>query len=336
MSEETITKPTPNSPAQTRRFRAGATIIVAVAAGIVLWLVLRDNGNSSNQAKISAVSPGQIRTLAASVNHPVFWVGPSRGSTYELTQQPSGTIIVRYLPPGVTIGTSKPYLSVATYPFSGAFAALQKVAKQKGNISLRVPNGGIATIADKYPNSVHVAYPGVDYQLEVYDPRAGKATSLVRAGRLVAVGNLQRPAATLPKHSAVTAAGLTRVAVSLHHPIYWLGRKPSFIYELTQGPGRNITVRYLPRGTKIGTATAYTAVGTYPFPGAYQAIKALVKKPNTAELKVPGGGVAVFNTSYPSSIHLAYPGSAFQVEVFDPSPKRAREFVTSGQVSTVG
>ena len=35
-------------------------------------------------------------------------------------------------------------------------------------------------------------------------------------------------------------------------------------------------------------------------------------------------------------IHVAYPGVPYQVEVFDPSPARARTIVSSGDVRAVG
>jgi hypothetical protein len=38
----------------------------------------------------------------------------------------------------------------------------------------------------------------------------------------------------------------------------------------------------------------------------------------------------------PTSVYLAYPESDYQIEVFDPSPTRAVELVTSGQVKQVG
>jgi hypothetical protein len=337
MSEESVAKPSPSSPVQTRRFRAGATIVLALAVGIIVWLVLRDNGGSSSHpSTITAASAGQIRTLAASVDHPVFWVGEKQGYTYELRRESDGTIIIRYLPHGVKLGTPKPYLSVATYPFPGAFAALKGVAKHKGTVSLSVPNGGIGTFPLSYPKSVHVAYPGVDYQLEVFDPSAGKAASLVATGQLLSVGGLKRGSAVAPKPTAITVTGLKSVAASVGHPIYWLGPRTRSTYELTRSPSGKIIIRYLPRGAKVGIQKPYTAVATYPFPRAFPAIQALAKQPNTAELKLPGGGLGVINNAYPKSIHLAYPSSSYQIEVFDPSPTRVRKLVTSGQVRTIG
>jgi len=118
----------------------------------------------------------------------------------------------------VKLGATKPYLSVATYPFPGAFAAIQAVAKRKDTVSLRVPRGGIGTLSKRYAQSVHVAYPDVEYQVEVYDPSPGTATSLVATGQIRAVGGLKLGAAVEAKPTAVTAAGLKSVAGSSDIP----------------------------------------------------------------------------------------------------------------------
>jgi hypothetical protein len=44
----------------------------------------------------------------------------------------------------------------------------------------------------------------------------------------------------------------------------------------------------------------------------------------------------VISKADPTSIHLAYPGSDYQVEVFDPSAAVARRVVSSGQLTTIG
>ena len=142
MNEESISKPAPKSPEQTRRFRIGALIVLGVVGALIVWLVVRHNGGSSSHpSNVTAASAAEIRTLAASVGHPVYWVGPKQGFTYEVTQQSNGTIIIRYLPQGVKLGSSTPYLSVATYPFGNAYAALQGVAQQKDERSVNVPGG---------------------------------------------------------------------------------------------------------------------------------------------------------------------------------------------------
>jgi hypothetical protein len=40
--------------------------------------------------------------------------------------------------------------------------------------------------------------------------------------------------------------------------------------------------------------------------------------------RVPGGGLAVWRTGQGTSVYVAYPRVRYLVEVFDPSPVRAR------------
>ena len=57
-------------------------------------------------------------------------------------------------------------------------------------------------------------------------------------------------------------------------------------------------------------------VGTYPYPGALAALKAV---PKAKTVNLAGGGVLVSTTADPRSVHLAYPGVDYQIEVYDPS-----------------
>jgi hypothetical protein len=325
--EETFAKPTPRSPVRIRRFRVGAVIVLALAAALIVWLILRDD-DSSSSSSARAVSVDQIRNLAASVGHPVYWVGSRDGVTYELTRQSNGTIIIRYLPQGAKVGDKKPYLSVATYPFPGAYPAIEKAARKGGSDSFKIPGDGLAVFAKRYPQSIHVAYPGASHQAEVYDPKRGAAAALLKSGELTALGTSGAQAAS--------RGDLRALARSVGHPIYWVGARRNFTYELIRASEGKIIIRYLPRGVKVGTQKPYLSVATYPFPGAFRAIEALAKKDTQTSIRSPDGGLAVFDKSYPKSIHLAYPGSEYQVEVFHPSANRVRNLVSSGKVSTIG
>jgi hypothetical protein len=339
MTDETVSRPA-RSSVRTRRFRAVALAGVLLAVAIILWLALRDTGGSSSSLSSSstAVSAEQIKTLAVSVRHPVFWVGPQTGYTYELTRTSKGSIFIRYLPDGAKVGAKDPYLTVATYPFPGAFDATRKLATQTGATAIPIAHHGVAVPSKNYPQSVHAAYPGVDYQVEIYDPTAGTATNLVTTGRLAAFGSLKpsTSGAQTAKATAASAADLKDLAKSLGHPIYWAGPKKGYTYELLHPPSGQVYIRYLPPGVAVGAPVPYLTVATYPFPSAYGAIQALTKRKGTETIKLSGGGLGEVDSKYPKSIHLAYPKSDYQVEVFDPSPARARRVVTSGQISPIG
>lgn len=317
------------------RFRFGAVIALALAAGFIAWLALRNN-NSSTAAQATAASVRQIKNLAASVQHPVFWLGPKRGYTYELTQTSDGKIFIRYLPSGTKVGANKPYLTVATYPFAGAYPAIQKQTRLKGAVSVKLAHGGLAVLDSRYPKSVHLAYPGVDYQVEVFDPTRARALRLVSAGQVAALGGLRTtPPAAAAKPTAASLADLKSLVNTLGHPIYWAGQKAGYTYELTQTSTGKVFVRYLPKGVKVGSKTPYLTVATYPVANAFADIQRAAKGNGSLTIKLKGGGLAVVDAQYPKSVHLAYPGSDYQVEVFDPSPARARR-VASDQVLAIG
>ena len=136
--------------------------------------------------------------------------------------------------------------------------------------------------------------------------------------------------------TATSLEELKSLARSLGHPIYWVGRRGGTTYELIRASGGKIIIRYLPKGVKVGTQKPYLSVATYPFPGAFRAIEALAKQDTQQAIRPPDGGLAVFDKSYPKSIHLAYPGSEYQIEIFHPSATQVRNLVTTGQVSTIG
>jgi hypothetical protein len=135
---------------------------------------------------------------------------------------------------------------------------------------------------------------------------------------------------------AATEDRLRSLSIDEGHPIYWIGAKANTTYELTRTSNGRIFIRYLPKGAPVGVDKAdYTIIGTYPVPNATGVLEGLAKNSDEQTLSVPGGGIAVYSTSQPTNVYVAYPGSNLQIEVFDPSADRARRIVTSGQVVPV-
>jgi hypothetical protein len=176
------------------RVPLGAVVALALAAGLIAWVVAgRDNSSTSpgptRVAGSSNVGPAAynargLRILAAKLNRPIYWAATKSGYTYEVTRTADGKIYVRYLPPGVKVGAKgSNYLIVATYPYRHAYRALKAVQDGKGH---RIRGGGLAVVQEGYPQSVHVAFPYENYQVEVYDP--SPKTSLK-----VALSGLVRP-----------------------------------------------------------------------------------------------------------------------------------------------
>ena len=316
------------------RIRVGALVALAFVAGLIVWLVVR-GGDSTTEPTQAAAAEGasvaRLQSVADALGHPIYWLGPKSGYTYELTQTKSGKVYVRYLPPGVKIGVDKPYLTVATYPFANAFATIRKQARARGAVSAKLAQGGVAVLDAAYPKSVHAAYPGLDYQVEVFDPTPAAAIQTVAAGHLAALGPGARAPATASA-SGASVADLRALARKLGHPIYWAGARPGYTYELSQNSAGAVFIRYLPPGVPVGTKAEYTTVATYPFPQALAAIRRVARGNNADQIKLGQGGLAVIDGAYPRSIHLAYPNSDLQIEVFSSSPAQVRRLVASHKI----
>jgi hypothetical protein len=143
---------------------------------------------------------------------------------------------------------------------------------------------------------------------------------------------------SLPKigaPAAVSQAQLHKLASSTNHPVYWAGKK-SGAYELTRTADGRIYIRYLPSASKVGDrAPNYLTIGTYPQKHAFASIRRAAARPGAFSLKIANGGLMVFNRTTPQSVYFGYPGSNYQVEVYDPSPQQARSLVVGGQITPI-
>jgi hypothetical protein len=332
MNQEIVRRHIAGGAGRSLRFRAGAAAILLAAVTVVVYLSLRTHTSSpaapQTTEKVSAVSVTGLETLARTLGHPIFWIGTRARTHYELTRYSNGNIAIRYLRTGAPIGAKASYLTVATYPFLNPYAALAALGHQHGSTPLALPDGGIAVLSNSEPDNVHAAFPGVNFQAEIYDPIPGEAKTLAATGKLRAIGiaDLSRAA------TVVTRAGLLSFAASVHHPIFWAGPESRMTYERRVSSTGQIYVRYLPKGVAAGAARPYLTVATYPFKGAYSAVLRLAQKKGADVIRLKNDGVAVVDQQDPRSIHLAFPKLNYQVEVFDPSSGVARRIVAANRI----
>ena len=146
-----------------------------------------------------------------------------------------------------------------------------------------------------------------------------------------------KPAPVRTLVTAATPAKLRALSSRTGHPIYWAGSKPKITYELTRTSNGRIYVRYLPKGVRVGDRrAAYLIVATYPVKDAYKAVRTAAKESGAVTFRIAHGGIGVYNQSAATNVYFAYPGSKYQVEVFDPNPSRARRLVKSGVIRPIG
>lgn len=168
---------------------------MVVAATMIAFLLLRGADDSASDGDDfgskpqgpEAASLDRLRDLANSVGHRVYWAGQQSGE-YELTVEHDGKIFIRYLAEGVPVGSRQvTSLTIGTYPFTDAFGTLQAVARQPGAITDQTPDGGFVVTNETNPTNVYIAYPGSDYQIEVYHPDAARALEIATSGAIAPI-----------------------------------------------------------------------------------------------------------------------------------------------------
>jgi hypothetical protein len=164
-----------------------------VALAVVVVLVVRsiaDGGDSSGDTTApEIVTLEELRDEANSTGEPIYWAGAQPNTELELSRPDKERIYVRYLTGDAEVGTKQTdFLTVGTYTFPGAAAALQKLSEKPGGVRASTAGGGIVYFDRNRPQNVYLAYPGVDIEIEVYDPDAKRALGLVASGQIVPVG----------------------------------------------------------------------------------------------------------------------------------------------------
>jgi hypothetical protein len=164
-------------------YRILPIVLLAIIVGVIVWLIVKGNDHQSSPSPpASAATLATVRSLPTQLGHDVYWAGRRTGVTYELTQV-NGNIYLRYLPAGVSVGDPRPnFLTVGTYPTRHAYSVLKRQSKRRGNRSRPAARGGLAVWSSQRPQSVYVAYPGSDLQVEVYAPSSRRALRLATSG----------------------------------------------------------------------------------------------------------------------------------------------------------
>lgn len=176
-----------------RRWTIPGSAIIAVAALAVLaiWFAVGyQNGDAPErhlQTDVAEISPAALQALARTLGHPIYWLGTRRNATYELATTSDGKLYLRYLAPGVRLGDPRGSLTVAMYPMQDPVATIEALKRQAGALPISIA-GGVGVYWPTQPNHLYAAFPGVDYQIEVYAPTPLLAQRLVAGGQLRAAG----------------------------------------------------------------------------------------------------------------------------------------------------
>jgi hypothetical protein len=186
------------SERSSERVRVTAVVAVAVAVGLLVWLLLirggdDDSTSASNQGpaeaqQISVVSESELLGALKGVGYPVYWAGPRVEVEYEVSRPSSDRTFIRYLPEGEEAGSEKQFLTVGSYRQPDALSRIQELGQEPGAVLVQAAGGGSAYAEGPEATSAYLSFPGVETQIEVFDPQGGEALKLIRSGAIVPVG----------------------------------------------------------------------------------------------------------------------------------------------------
>jgi hypothetical protein len=181
------------------RLRPTAVAAIAVAVVLLAWLLLfrggDDSGDSTAESQASAagqavsvVPESELLGALKGAGYPIYWAGPRSGVEYEVSRPSADRTYVRYLPEGEEAGSEEPFLTVGSYQQAEAIKEIRKLGQKPGAVLVQTAGGGSAYAEGPDATSAYLAFPGVDSQIEVFDPTGGQALRLIRSGAIVPVG----------------------------------------------------------------------------------------------------------------------------------------------------
>jgi hypothetical protein len=186
-----------------------ATVLIAGCGGSSPSKTTKTSTNGNGRliaGKPVAATQSQLLYYQNSVKHPVYWIGPFTGFSYELTETSNGDSYIRYLPAGVAVGGGEgDYTIIGTYPAANAYPALLKNIKTGNWTSHAVTYKGVAAWTSTHPHSVYLAYPKLSYLIEIYDPSPVNARKIALSGELEPIRS-NEVAVTLNTSSPTKAA----------------------------------------------------------------------------------------------------------------------------------
>lgn len=167
-----------------------AAVVAAIVTIAIVGLVALAGGDDDKPASSpqtvnppDPVAASELASLSESLGRPVYWAGSQGAKEFELTRQGEERIAIAY-PPAAGADPAAGRLTVATYKLDDAMDAVRRAARGGTAKLHRLPKGGLAVSDSARPTNVYLAYPKEPYQVEVFDPQAGRALELVLGGKV--------------------------------------------------------------------------------------------------------------------------------------------------------
>lgn len=126
-----------------------------------------------------ALSERELIDAVQKLGITAYWAGPVQDAKYTLAVPADGQAYVRYLPNGQGLDDSSPnYVVIATYTTTNAFNATQSAGNQSNGVSFINSDGAAVYYSKDTPTNVYVAYPNLNFQIEIFNPIAATALDI--------------------------------------------------------------------------------------------------------------------------------------------------------------
>jgi hypothetical protein len=172
-----------------------ANVSIWIAVSAVLGLVVGGGAIYLQQSAVSnenllaaqlngrvALEEAELRALIRDNNIVAYWSGPEQNCKYALIVNGSGQAFIRYLKDGMGIDdSSSNYRVIGTYPQADSFSITKAAGNQANAISFVNPDGAQVFYSKEFPANVYLAFPDVNYQIEIFDPENGVSLSIATA-----------------------------------------------------------------------------------------------------------------------------------------------------------
>ena len=156
-------------------------------SSLAIWLLEGcGGGDSSDDSTVAAeiVDANALKDRSEAQESPIYWAGEQEGTELELSVPEEGRTYVRYLTEGAPAGDPQPdFLTIGTYAFAGPIPALEELADKPGGVQRSAPGGGVVYFNRKASGSVYLAYPGQEFEIEVFDPDPAQGEGTRHLGR---------------------------------------------------------------------------------------------------------------------------------------------------------
>lgn len=191
--------------------RVGIGIVIAIVTFTLTWaitskrevkvLFIQPDGSSqtlttgaptnANSADLAtsgqvALTEAELQSAVKTLGGSIYWAGPMPNALYSLDHIASGQDLVRYLPNGEGLAdVEQNYRVIATYQDANAFETMQTAGKLDTGVSVTNPDGSLIYYAKATPTHVYLAFKGLAFQIEIFDPAPGGALKLATTPGLI-------------------------------------------------------------------------------------------------------------------------------------------------------